>query len=684
MLFLVLVAAGIHGSSIAFAIQEWSPGSHYSGYLLPRIADKLGGLNVRALGNLALSTPRIDRSDEWIKNTPPALGQFNHVPRFPVVNTNIGDGQNMLAWMPNTPVWHLTALARPATWGYFFLGQQRGLAWAWWFPLFGCFTALTLLLEVILMGRFRVAAFGAFWFCASAYTVCWSLWPAYVVFFAALCCFALYQLLTTEKTWVMMVSAIVAGLSLPGEMMFVYPAWLVSVGYLFCLILAGLIIQHARELKATGAVAADAEAETGRSLGRKLASCGANLNAVVAGVRRDRLVGLTVFVIVGAGLCFSFVWTCWPAFKIMAGTVYPGQRRSSGGGYGLSDLFKGFYNLRTCYDVVPGLDNTSEASSFFYFFPAVVAGVLISARLRRGVGLVGWVVMVYLIAMLGYGVIGVPQALANVTLLSYVPSYRIDIGTGLASIILCMIVAARGREVFSVSNGSSGRIKPAVAAGAAMPVFLLSGIALGQRTVGFPSLGLAILVSLVAALVSYLMMVGEVRAFCGVLGVAVIATTGVFNPLATGLDQIYDSELAQQITRLDKGSGDRPLWLCYGPGETSCLVTLLGGRTISGFQWPPQLGVWRDLDPAGNFEEQYNRDAWVYLRYQDSQEPVMFANTNRYALEVRVSPDNPVLRARGARFILATGYAQWQIDNSRYPVVYKSPRDTFSIFAIRQ
>src|SRR5262249_49394671 len=125
VLFLVLVAAGIHGSSIAFAIQEWSPGSHYSGYLLPRIADKLGGLNVGALGNLALSTPRIDRSDEWIKNTPPALGQFNHDPKFPVVNTNIGDGQNMLAWMPNTPVWHLTALARPATWGYFFLGPQR-------------------------------------------------------------------------------------------------------------------------------------------------------------------------------------------------------------------------------------------------------------------------------------------------------------------------------------------------------------------------------------------------------------------------------------------------------------------------------------------------------------------------------------------------------------------------------
>jgi len=331
---------------------------------------------------------------------------------------------------------------------------------------------------------------------------------------------------------------------------------------------------------------------------------------------------------------------------------------------------------------VAGLDNTSEASSFFYLFPAVIAGVLISGRLRREIGLLGWMVVVYLIAMLGYGIIGVPQTLANVTLLSYVPSYRIDIGTGLASIILCMIVVARGRAVFSVSNGSSARIKAGVAAAAAMPLFLLSGIALGHRTIGFPSLGLAIMVALVGGLVSYLMMLGEVRAFCSILGIAVIATTVVFNPLATDLNQIYDSELAQQITRIDSESGDRPLWLCYGPGETSCLVTLLGGRTISGFQWPPQLGLWRDLDPAGNFKEQYNRDAWVYLRYQGSQEPVIFANPNPHALEVGISPDNPVLRARGARYILATGDAKWQTDSSKYPLVYKSR--AFAIFAIAQ
>ena len=683
LLFLVLVAAGVHGSSIACAIERWFPGSHYSGYLFPRIANKLPFLDVGAIGAFALDTSRLDRSDEWLKNTPPALGQFNHDPKFPIVNTNIGDGQNMLAWMPNTPVWHITALARPATWGYFFLGPQRGLAWAWWFPLFGCFTALTLLLELMLSGHFRIAAFGAFWFCASAYTVCWSLWPAYVVFFGALCCFAIYHLLTTDKRRVMLGSAVVAGLSVPGAIMFLYPAWLVSVGYLFLLILAGLLIQRTRAMKSRDTEPTGIEEGTLGSPQRNPAAFGSIFLARLVSVRRDRLVALAVFVALAVGLCISFAWTCWPAFKVMAGTVYPGHRRSAGGGYGLSDLFKGFYNLHTGYTGVRGFDNTSEAASFFYLFPAVLAGLIMSARLRRELTLTGWLVLVYLVAMLFYSVVGVPQTLADLTLLSYVPSYRVDIGTGLASIILCMIVVSRGRAVFSNATDSGARTAPALAAGAGMPLFLLSGMALANRTFGFPTLSQAIAVSLVVTLVSYFMMLGAVKAFCGVLAVGILMTTALFNPLATNLDQIYDSELALQIKKINN-ENNRPLWLCYGPGETSELVTLLGGRSISGFQWPPQVRLWRDLDPAGSFDEQYNRDAWVFLRYQDSREPVIFLNPNRYALEVRVSPDNPVLIARGAKYILATGNAQMQIDRSKYPLVYKSPSDTFTIFTIAQ
>src|SRR6266446_2961664 len=89
-----------------------------------------------------LETPRVIRWDECYGGTPFALSQLVQSPRFPVVNKSIGAvGQNMLVTQ-HAPVWHLASLGRPATWGYFFLGPRRGLAWSWWFQPFACFTAL--------------------------------------------------------------------------------------------------------------------------------------------------------------------------------------------------------------------------------------------------------------------------------------------------------------------------------------------------------------------------------------------------------------------------------------------------------------------------------------------------------------------------------------------------------------
>ena len=145
-----------------------------------------------------MASARMIRWDELSISTPLALSQLSHHPKFPVINTNIGLGRNMLIYH-QVPVWHVTTLARPGTWGYFLFGAQRGLAWHWWFQVFACFTALYLLFEILLKGKSGLAAFGAFWYCASAYIVCWSQWPAYMTFFIATGCVAAYHLFLRRK-----------------------------------------------------------------------------------------------------------------------------------------------------------------------------------------------------------------------------------------------------------------------------------------------------------------------------------------------------------------------------------------------------------------------------------------------------------------------------------------------------
>lgn len=152
-LFLLLVAFGIHGSSTGVTAAWWAPEKPYTGYLFnpPHNTSKVDPEGRR---EILMANAREIRWDELLISTQFSLSQLSHNPRFPVVNTNIGNGQNMLT-LPHMPVWHIVTLARPATWGYFILGAQRGLAWYWWFRVFSCFTVLYLLLEVILRSHPR-------------------------------------------------------------------------------------------------------------------------------------------------------------------------------------------------------------------------------------------------------------------------------------------------------------------------------------------------------------------------------------------------------------------------------------------------------------------------------------------------------------------------------------------------
>jgi hypothetical protein len=176
-LFFLLVGLGVHGSSTAITAEWWAPERPYTGYLFGRPAsasDETEQHNSPVFKEEALQKPIHDndnphsllmrnareiRWDELVIATPWALSQLSHNPRFPVINKNIGTGQNMLV-TPHAPVLHIATLARPATWGYFLFGAQRGLAWYWWFQPFACFTVLCLLFEIALAGHSLIAAFG--------------------------------------------------------------------------------------------------------------------------------------------------------------------------------------------------------------------------------------------------------------------------------------------------------------------------------------------------------------------------------------------------------------------------------------------------------------------------------------------------------------------------------------------
>ena len=315
--FLALVALRIHGSSIALASRYWSPADWNQHFLATPLLRHLSPATAEQLRPLLMAEAAGIRMDEWSVETLWSLAQFSHRPRFPVINTNIGLGQNMLL-LPWVPVWHVSSLARPATWGYMLFGPQAGLAWFWWGQVLVGFVGLFLLFELV-FHRTWLAALGAFWFCGSAYVVCWSLWPAYVVGLGALACTGAYWLLTQERSRRRLAAAVLFGISATGFAQQLYPPWLIPLGYAFAAILIGLLLRDRRLIRRPN---------------------------------EWRWAALLA-ILVCACLLGTFVASSWQALLDFGNSAYPGLRRLQGADCPLERLFGAVYNLWTVHQRVP-------------------------------------------------------------------------------------------------------------------------------------------------------------------------------------------------------------------------------------------------------------------------------------------------------------------------------------------
>jgi hypothetical protein len=654
--FVILVAAGVHGSSTGATAPYWMPERPYTGTLLRKLpvpASIKKDASKEQLQTALLELPREIRWDELFGGTPFALSQLAQSPPFPVVNHSIGaDGQNMLVTQ-HAAVLHIASLGRPVTWGYFFLGARRGLAWSWWFQPFACFTALTLLLEVVLRGQWRLAALGALLFCSSAYVVCWSNYPAYITMFGATACLAAYHVLHSRRRAVRVTNAIVLGVATAGFVTDLYPPWQVPMGHVF----GGLFVALAMRDRLLGDLPEP---------------------------RRQRLWLAALAVLIAGVLVLAWWRACAADLQVMAHTSYPGRRVSTGGDLSFVSLFRGTYNLFTSYEKYKPLKNPSEASSFYYFFPAVFALLCLSREVRRHFGPVGWFLAGYIGVMLMFLVEGMPARLAKALFLSYTPARSADIGLGVASIILSVHTAAVVRRV-----RASGRaifadrwlVPPAVAA-IVLAIFLIHAHKHHALVGKVPTHRVAIEASLVMALLSWAIAAGRPLLFAVPLALLQVATTFWFNPLATDLDHVYESELARAIREVKARSASPSLWAVFGGTHVGVLIEVLGDRSLTGIQWPPQLHGWSVLDPRGTHFATYNR--YAEIEFYESSDPnvVSFDNPMEGVLHVALSPHNARLKELGVRYVLLMDKQQVPVDETKLKPTYRSDHGHFTIYEL--
>lgn len=536
--------------------------------------------------------PQPIRSDEWLVFTPLAIAQANHIPALPIINQNLGeDGQNMLiVGMAGMPVHHISAFAKPATWGFHLLDLRRALSWYWWFPIFGCLFALWAVFSLISPNHWRIGFLVSLSFCSSAYVTAWSYWPAYAVFFPALMLYSSVAILRYRNNVSSMIWATLLGLSLAGFVLILYPPWQISLGYLFLFVGIGIVLRDKLYL---------------------------NVN----------LFSWFSFAL-ALGLAILILWNWWldseSAIIAMMNTVYPGQRDSVvGGNINISDFLRGFTNLVTLSRMEGGYSNQSEIASFYYMIPSLL--VLFSVRLlEKKIGAIHCLLLLFLVFTTTFMFIGIPLKLAKLTLWGRVPAARADLSLGLAYILLAGVLLVPNRVADCIYKIPVKHFAAIVSlAWGLIVVYALSKMPPDTLSGFSPSIKVAIL--LTTLFCSWWLAVGEYRKYLVLNLVFSFATVSFFNPLGVAPNAVATAlGFAKDRSRVLVANTQVP-----------AMFLLASGQSVSnGIFYYPQKTMWNRYDSDGAQANIYNR--YQHLLFSLGDVPIPY-----YRIE---SPSADVVR----------------------------------------
>lgn len=549
---LILVAIGITGSSFRIV---------------------LDGPVARAVSSTTGSDSKIfkiqySRGDEWGILTPNVLAQVNHTPQFPIINTNLGiDGQNMgVLGMTGVPIAQWSALARPATWGYFFLPLRQAQAWHWQLPFWGCFLVLWWLLNLIKpssVGRnFALASL----FVVAPYAAAWSNWPLYFTLFPALAFACTIKLMRTQKLSHALAWGAAVGYALAAWVLTLYPPWMVSIGTLLALLFTGWAIDQRKTLA----------------------------------FHRPQIAGSITLLVVLAMLVGSWWSDTKDAIHLMQNTVYPGQRTTlTGGDQNLLWAFRGYTNAESItFSRDDPWTNQPEISSYIWL-PFAMAWLCICGVFQEKRG--RWITLgcaLFIAYYFFFAFIGVPEFFANVSQWGRVPTNRADVSLGLAFIILLSLMTTASNRTVTCESNVLLR-KSLIAATVASSVWLAYFVLTRMPAITFPK-NSAIYTTAVLIIVIFSvwwLTQKNVKGPILLFSIFFLTASLGFNPITKAPKNVKLQPEVRALASDNTGTLQRTLFVS-GEGMGPHFLPAVGLPVVNGVLAYPHTSLWKQLGLA--------------------------------------------------------------------------------------
>ena len=594
---------------------------------------------------LIAGTPKDIRSDEWVVWTPSILSQARQTPPFPVENPNLGGGRAPL--IMSVPVAYYTTVFRPQLWGFFLLDLERGFAWYWCAKIFGLLLAVGWMLRRIGICSPSLVAFGSATFFFSSFTQWWFSSPAMLpemVASWAMCVGCVLVCAERTRAWRAAVAA--AGLVFFGInfVLCLYPPFQVPLLWLGAVIVGCLFIER-------------------RKSDRPLRARGLLIVAAAA--------------VVALALLVPFARDVRPTLQTLAKTEYPGGRVNKGGDYTLFKLLSGplgFFESEQ--RVPPQFVNSSEASNFYPLWMFALLGVGVAA-VRRAARVPALVIglTLFIVAISVYCTVELPRWLLVATVFTHVHEARALLALGLANVVLVFVFLDRYREaVFGVVWGAAG----GVIAAAAVAALFYNAFQLQPEFVSATG-WMALVIGANAIAITMFFWDRARRWFPAVFVTLLVCSNSLINPVVSGLGALVESGAYRQVESV-RAADPEAKWIAYGDHVTAQLIKATGATVFNGTKTVPDLQFLRMLDPAGTFEQVYNRYAWIVCVPKVFPEEVSFALLQMEFYRVDLPPGLKLLRDAGYHYYVFP--EQWR-DAMFYDftVAARTPHDALWIYA---
>jgi hypothetical protein len=530
----------------------------------------------------------------------------------------------------SVPVAYYTTIFRPQFWGFFIFKFERAFSFYWACKIFGLLLGSLWWLHQMRLRSRGLIVFGAIWIFFSSYTQWWFSSPAMLpemIACWAVCLGCTIVFFTTNNIWKNV--AALAGFVCCGInfVLCLYPPYQVPLLLLGIAVLVGVFLELPPESK------------------------------------RKRGPPATILIATGLLLIGLILIPFWldtrSTLELVAQTVYPGIRRSTGGALSFFKLFSGVLGFFEIEQVGPRIyDNIAEASNFYPLWPAALLITALSAwRGRTKPKPLFLSIGFFLIGLSLYCVTPLPRWVAQATLLTFSTERRTLLALGIANILFCCLFLDRYREAV-VSQ------KKNIAAGLVCWIGLL-GLLLsldGQDPTFFSDkLKFMLPLTLSSALLTLFFWERARPLFPAVMATLLIWSNGGINPIMRGLSPLIDSAAFKSIDRLRKNN-PKGKWIVFHTRYFAQLAKATGVSIFNGTKIIPDLDFFRQLDPDGINKFTYNRYANIACELPRHENRVEGGLVYPDFYILFLPPDLPLLQQAGYNYVVFP--AEWKGANS--------------------